>query len=949
MKKWLRIFLLVTCLIGLTPLLRIQAQKQATIVQTAAFQDQTGTTVTSLQGHRLPALYLNLQVNVPVGKTLITLVAQDEAHLRPGTITDLQPAQAVRAMVDSQQRLVLQNDQEQAQVIDLRVPVKVTDPLLVSHLQLELRVEKTAETFVLPTLKVTVNAASESAATATTASSHSRSTTTDQRHPVSASSSGQTTVSQRSQSTKQRARAGQSSSASTSSTTKASADDEAEPDAKTTSTKTSRAAVTTPALPTATRDIHRAQIQIGSWSDELEIGGSLGTPANIKGPKTTSGDNTYWNDKYASQYYYSYQQATHARAYAVVLNQVPQASDTIVVRYQNVGAYAESAQDEALTKKMGAILTISNIKHNSNTPAGDTRYIDFSNNFYSGIVYNGIASFDLDVTFISEDGQQQLKFPSASDDGEYNSYFTFGSLNGNNPGEHEWAGTRSGIKGVRTTDTLVKERRRGWYEGIGEGVWEKDKPYTGKNQWGDFLGSTNYERGAVSFPMVGTTQLFKLKGESGFTWQSFSSGYLVPLEAPAPQKTVHRTAELGLENNNLDGVTVDRDQDDLASFYYTIYQPTYSIPDESIAKPNKIILTDQLPAGMTVKASDIRLFNTDGQLIPTSGDITVTQDGHVTYQLSNKEIETLLFDGQPFAFQMKVTFADSFVGTFENRALVTFDSGEKYFWEKSTNEVVTHFQRDLTQLTLKKVGDLPWDPTASVGLDQVTFTVTAENGQQMTVKTNQVGEATLKNLSRQQTYTVTEQVPAGYVHRQSFKLAYDQASQRWQVTGDQLQVSISDDAAGQVITVTNQLARGAYRFQKIDSTTEKALTGAEFIVQNADQQYLTFDQDGQLTGVVANREQATKLTGDANGAFRVTGLPYGDYQLIETKAPAGYTLGAAHKFTVSKTPQSVPDQIENDPYSLPVTGGQGIIWFIVLGLILTLSSLAIWRTHPRGE
>lgn len=956
MKKWLRMVLIIGCLFGLTPLLRSQAQKHTAVIQTADLQTQAGEVVANLSSHQPQDVQLALNLTLPAGETVITLAEQDEAVFQSGQIDDPQLAEAVTAEVDSKQRLVLQNEQDQPQKTAVVVPVKLVDPLLVAKLQLTLKVADQAETFVLPT--VTVKAAeNDQEESSTTSSSQSSSQNNSQSSSNSHSSTSsqsttnaQTSVSQRSQSSQSRSRSSKApASSTTSSRSAAKADDDDADTATTAKTQTSKARATTPALPTATLDVHRAQIQIGSWSDSLDIGGTLVTDSNVVGPKkaATTGGNTYWDNTYANQYYYSYQQADNAQAYTVVLNDspVPAATDTIVVYYQNVGAYTISASAENPTEQMGVIVKISNIVYNKSAPAGKDRYIDFSTNFYSGIVYNGIESFDLDITFINEDGTKMLNFPQPTDDNDYNSYFTFGSLNGNEEGEHEWAGTRSELEGMLSAESLVKKQDNGWYEGIGKGIWQAGQSYTGKDEWGDFLGSTNYEKGAVSFPLVGTTQLFKLKSESGFTWQSFSSGYLVALEAPAPQKTVHRTADLGIDHNNLDGVTIDRDDDDLNSFYYTIYQPTYSIPNESIAKPDRIILKDQLPAGMTLK--EFQLYNTDGTQITEGGKLDVSDNGQVIYELADKEIEKLTFDGRSFAFQMRVVIDDDFVGTFKNQATVTFDSGENYTWEKETNEVVTHFQRDLTTLKLKKVGDLMWDPMASEPLKDVVFTVTGPNGQSFTVTTDQAGEATLTHLSKRHTYTITETTPAGYISGPTFTLTYDTAASRWKLTTDTLQVSISDDAQ-QVITVTNQRKRGDYGFHKVDSTTGSKLAGAEFIIRNQAKQYLTFDADGHLSGVVDQREQATKLTA-ADGIFKVTGLPYGDYQLIETLAPDGYTLGKVHDFTISDEAPSAPDRIENDPYSLPVTGGQGIFWFIVLGLILTLSSLAIWRTHPRGE
>ena len=868
MKKWLRIILLITCLVGVTSLLGTQAQRHKKIIQSAALHDQSGRVVESLSSHQPQDVKMALTLELPVGDTAITLADQDHAKFVPGEIADLQPTEDITAKVDQQRNLVLNNSQEQVQKVKLLVPIKLTDPLLISNVQLKLLVVDKAQKFKLAQTKVAADTdeaaevdaeendgklteeatkkeakkVTEKATEKTVDKETKKTSKTATKQAEKVSSNDDTNmVTSNSQSKKKttvskRVKKNQTSS---SKEDTAAAEKVTAPAAK-----VSSASDTTDSshnLTGAPLDIHRGRIQIDSWSDELEISGSLldDDKATVVGPREKNPwVNTYKGDLYKYQYYYSYQQGENARASAVVFNEEPEADDSFMVYYKNVGAYTTSSESEELDQQMGAIVKVSNIVYSHHIPGGTDgatkgdRYIDFSNNFYSGTLYNGIKEFYLDITFTDETGQHPLSFPALEGNGDYKSVFTFGSLNGNE-GRHEWAGTRSGLEGILAKGAMITAYEEGWYMGTGVGVWDQDKPHTGPNQWGDFLGSTNYELGAVSFPMVGETQLFKIRSNDGFTWQSFSSGYVVPLEPSAPQKTVHRTDDFGPSYNNLDGKTINRDTDDLSSFYYTIYQPTYRIPDESIAKPKQIMFKDQLPAGMTVEKVELR--NTNGDVINDDVKVTISPDGKLTYALSDMEIEDLTFNGDSFALQMEVKVDDDFVGTLKNQARVKFDSGDPYIWRKRTNEVVTHFERD------------------------------------------------------------------------------------------------------------------TYHFQKVDGTTDKGLANAEFIVKNAEGKYLTFDDNGLMKGLVDDENQATKLTSDADGNFKMNGLPNGDYQLIETKVPDGYVGSAAHNFTVSDEGQATPDKIENDPeYSLPITGGQGIIWFIIAGLILTLSALAIWRTHPRG-
>jgi len=1003
MKKWLRIIILITCFAGLTSLVRIQAQPREASILTAKLQDQAGSVVTAVASDQPQDLHLELTVKLPVGTAVVTLANGDDAQFKPGKLTDLEPTEAITAEVNDNHQLELNNEQENVQTVKLSVPVKLADPLLVDKLQLKLNVGNTPSEVEIPDITVTPKQADDDTVKdeaaeadttvkddttiedeATESNNQASSSQKTDSEPTDKKQSRKTATANSDKPTKKVA--GKRSKKSTKETdkeetkkkVKQTTKEKSKKRAKKEAANTAKTAAATSARLGQTVDpeskldgsidVHRGQVKIDSWSDEgMVIGGSLIDEPGVEVKDKNSGEdgeNTsgfFMGDNFRKYYYVSYHNKPNALSYAVAIGKQdspntdpPLEGKTIVVYYPEVGVYTDSNQDEKPDQKMGAIVKISNMVYHDRMKAASRRqeaFIDFSSNFYSGIVYNGIRDLDIDITFTGEDGRKKLNFPEIVEGQDHSAYFTFGSLNANSPDAHEWAGSRSNLPGKTSDPSFVEPKGDGWYKGFGIGA---EKGAAEPGDWWDYLGSTDYEKGAVSFPMTGTTQEFKLRSESGFTWQSFSTGTLVPLKPDKPHKTVHTDKVFDPKFNDLDGATINRDENDMSSFYYTVYQPTYRIPDESIAKPKQIILTDELPEGMSVNKEDIVLYNTDGKPMPdnikgveiTKGTIAI--DGQkVTYTLSDKEIETLDFNGDPFAFQMKVTFSEDFIGTFRNRANVAFKSGRDYDFESDTNKVVTRFRHGLT---LKKLGDLPWNPNLNqpVALEKVTFNVQPDSGQAFKVETDSNGELSLLKLNRKRTYTFTENVPAGYVTPPKFTLAYNQNDKRWEIVGDAKHVDIVSEDKTQVITVTNRVARGDYQFLKTDGTTKKPVAGAEFIIRNDAGKYLTFDDDGKLTGIVDQTDDATKLTSTGETPIKVTGLPHGKYQLIETKAPAGYVVGRPTEFTVTDKAQTTPQQIKNDPYSLPITGGQGIIWFIVAGLILTLTSLAIWRTHPRG-
>lgn len=79
------------------------------------------------------------------------------------------------------------------------------------------------------------------------------------------------------------------------------------------------------------------------------------------------------------------------------------------------------------------------------------------------------------------------------------------------------------------------------------------------------------------------------------------------------------------------------------------------------------------------------------------------------------------------------------------------------------------------------------------------------------------------------------------------------------------------------------------------------------------------------------------------GKFKLSNLPWGEYTLVETKAPAGYVIGDDNKYTFTIGPASGQPltfeydlgKIENDLRdgpNLPLTGGIGRDFFAILGL-----------------
>lgn len=94
-----------------------------------------------------------------------------------------------------------------------------------------------------------------------------------------------------------------------------------------------------------------------------------------------------------------------------------------------------------------------------------------------------------------------------------------------------------------------------------------------------------------------------------------------------------------------------------------------------------------------------------------------------------------------------------------------------------------------------------------------------------------------------------------------------------------------------------------FSFQKIDGTNNDPLKGAIFKVQEKTKDgYKDLEENGKVY----------TLTSSENGEFKTKNLPYGNYRLIETKAPQGYVPELdAVDFTIGETSSNKTIKVKN--------------------------------------
>lgn len=164
-----------------------------------------------------------------------------------------------------------------------------------------------------------------------------------------------------------------------------------------------------------------------------------------------------------------------------------------------------------------------------------------------------------------------------------------------------------------------------------------------------------------------------------------------------------------------------------------------------------------------------------------------------------------------------------------------------------------------------------------------------------------------------------------------------------------VEVTVQDSEDSTEGRVINRRGNGSVSWRKTD-TAGTPLAGSQWRLTGPQGS----DVDAEITDCVADSAdacptgQSYRDTDPVAGSFTVHGLPrqQGDYQLVESKAPAGYRLDTtARTFAIN---DGVPDYTFAQPITnektrtplIPLTGGRGAHVFLISGAVLAGLALA---------
>ncbi|MBY4966668.1 isopeptide-forming domain-containing fimbrial protein [Streptococcus suis] len=411
------------------------------------------------------------------------------------------------------------------------------------------------------------------------------------------------------------------------------------------------------------------------------------------------------------------------------------------------------------------------------------------------------------------------------------------------------------------------------------------------------------------------------------------------------------------------------------------YKITTKIPKGSSYKT--IVWEDLMVEGLDFVEGSIQVASKEVVDLNGNDHYTITQDKR-GFMVKMKEVGLAAIEEAAKTRDVNITLTykgvlnDSAIVDTEIPNQVKFHYGNRprTFTDSEPKPVTPKDEGGRLKIKINKV----WGGTGgNVNNKNVTFVVyEKETGKKIDEFTLTAGttekEFTHNDLKANKEYIVVEKQVDGYIP------TYAVQAETVTVTNNP-----SDNPPPLVPDKPKVITHGK-RFIKTDNVDNlggEKLLGAEFVVMNAQNQYLALkseqdqtdavnkykqaeqdyltavkasnDQDGAKKAArdaayetlnmqwkwVATKEQAFTFISSTDGKFEVKGLKEGTYYLKETKAPEGYALPSdTIQFTVNRGSWGAGEevnttnfqQVKNKKITIPQTGGIGTVVFTVVGL-----------------
>lgn len=291
--------------------------------------------------------------------------------------------------------------------------------------------------------------------------------------------------------------------------------------------------------------------------------------------------------------------------------------------------------------------------------------------------------------------------------------------------------------------------------------------------------------------------------------------------------------------------------------------------------------------------------------------------------------------------------------------VVTTTDGEDVVGEEAnaSDYAKPVIQVELSQIPVKKTWS---DGEEQHAEDTISVSLYQDNDSEayrtLTLNAKNEWAGSFSNLPSGHTYFIQEQMSDNLSNRYTSTIETDNVLL---ILGD---TNTGSEAKG--FTITNTLKVTSFTIQKVDENTKDPLADARFELVKADENWGPIDQEHPV---------ATEATGE-DGKATFNDIPFGNYLLYETKAPAGYklpkdpvrvtvkagmvtlmnvngeTIGTVTPPTegesTSQPDVTIPNK-END--KLPVAGGAGTLWFTGGGLALAGAAALLYFKQRRNK